>query len=68
MKYSIISLIFTLSFTLNGHPGGLDAKGGHLDKKNGNYHIHKPATDKTEDAGKEKNAPVEEKASVEKTE
>ncbi len=25
-----------------GHPGGLDANGGHMDKKTGEYHVHRP--------------------------
>ncbi|MFA5905169.1 MAG: thermonuclease family protein [Desulfobacula sp.] len=37
-----LAIIFLIFFGIDGfsHPGGLDASGGHNDRKNGGYHIH----------------------------
>ncbi len=43
-----LALSMSLAFgaSLFAHPGGLDSKGGHHDRKNGGYHYHRggPAT------------------------
>ena len=42
-KVIIITVVFVLLFTtfVNAHPGRLDSKGGHRDRKNGGYHYHR---------------------------
>jgi hypothetical protein len=34
-------VLFTLSPFAFAHPGGLDASGGHHDRRNGGYHCHR---------------------------
>ena len=41
MKNIVLSLFALVPLALIAHPGGLDKKGGHIDKKTGQYHIHK---------------------------
>ncbi len=41
MKNIVLSLFVLIPLALIAHPGGLDKKGGHVDKKTGQYHIHK---------------------------
>jgi len=41
-KLSIIGIIaLVIASISSGHPGGLDANGGHRDRKNGGYHYHR---------------------------
>jgi hypothetical protein len=35
------ALAGAVSLSLSAHPGGLDANGGHNDRKNGGYHYHR---------------------------
>lgn len=37
---SLILIITSISMFATAHPGGLDAKGGHVDSKTGKYHTH----------------------------
>ena len=36
-----IALMLAFPFAAHGHSGGLDANGGHYDRKNGGYHYHR---------------------------
>lgn len=48
MKRSVIVtgllLCSLFSSTAHGHPGGLDSKGGHFNRKTGEYHYHRQPT------------------------
>lgn len=48
----LLILLATLTFTTtatHAHPGAVDKRGGHVDKKTGQYHTHKkPAPKKDE--------------------
>ena len=42
--FSLIFAVISLITFSDAHPGGLDANGGHYDRKTGEYHYHrKPA-------------------------
>lgn len=41
MENIVLSLFALVPLALIAHPGGLDKKGGHIDKKTSQYHIHK---------------------------
>lgn len=42
MKYFLPFLILSiLAFEASAHGGGLDSCGGHNDRKNGGYHVHR---------------------------
>ena len=43
MKRAVFSsiLLWLLTALASAHPGGLDSKGGHTDRKTGSYHTHK---------------------------
>lgn len=43
--FSLILAVISLTSFSEAHPGGLDANGGHYNRKTGEYHYHrKPAT------------------------
>ena len=41
MRLVLSAIALALAFTAYGHGGGLDANGGHHDRKNGGYHYHR---------------------------
>ena len=41
MKITVVLLSFFVAFGAGAHPGGLDANGGHIDRKTGVYHYHR---------------------------
>lgn len=41
LRFAIIFVAVCLPAAALGHPGGLDASGGHHDRKNGGYHYHR---------------------------
>ena len=41
MKAAILALLGMFAFASFGHGGGLDASGGHHDRKRGGYHYHR---------------------------
>jgi len=52
MKTTLLFIIASVAVAM-AHPGGLDKKGGHKDKKSGQYHQHKkPAPPSSDDAAK----------------
>lgn len=40
ISFSILMALVFFAGTGNAHPGGLDAKGGHHNRKTGEYHYH----------------------------
>lgn len=46
LKTILPAIVLALAFPLvaHGHGGGLDANGGHHDRKNGGYHYHRKTT------------------------
>ena len=55
-------VVSALILPLAAHPGGLDANGGHNDRKNGGYHYHRnpPATGATQPVTpKQESAPAQ---------
>jgi hypothetical protein len=51
-----ILLLLALSFTTTvafAHPGNTDAKGGHVDKETGKYHVHKKPDAKKDEPKKD---------------
>ena len=45
--FSLIFVVVSLLAASDAHPGGLDANGGHYNRKTGEYHYHrKPAAEK----------------------
>jgi len=52
MKASVIiavsALLLATGASVNAHPGGLDSKGCHTNKKTGEYHCHRSAAPEAE--------------------
>lgn len=42
LKYVSLVIVCMASFCVNGHPGGQDSNGGHVNRSTGEYHCHKP--------------------------
>lgn len=46
LKSLLLIAVITSATVTHAHPGGVDKNGGHVDKKTGKYHTHKPVKKK----------------------
>ena len=65
--YAVLIGVFLSSGTAFAHSGGLDSKGGHYNRKTGEYHYHRGVNDTGAKASKSAETKQEQKKSTPKS-